>query len=142
LIESISGKLIQFQTYSIVWVRAHTKGDDEHSKNNDIVDRMCSAVLNGTPLPTSFPSAPPPSELAGPLQLMGPPVSDTALIKWCLANLDKLDEDALHSAVLSAYGKTVKKNGYEIVKQKLHRTTQYRLIASTHIVATVHNKSE
>jgi hypothetical protein len=51
-----------------------------------------------------------------------------------MSNLDKIDKDALHTAVIQAYGKTCKKNGTEIVKQKLHRSTLYRLVASSHII--------
>jgi hypothetical protein len=68
-----------------------------------------------------------------PLQMMGPPVSETALVAWCRAHLDSLDKEALDSALVSALNKTYAKNGCTIKKQKLHRTSQYRLIASTHI---------
>jgi ribonuclease HI len=137
LIEEISGKLVMFESYCITWVRAHTGGSDEQSKNNEIVDRMATEVLEG------------PREIkkievvsGSPLQLMGPPIDEKDLVKWCLANLDKIDKDALGSALLSAYGKTCKKNGTEMVKQKLHRTTQYRLIASTHIITEIHKEQE
>ena len=140
LIESISGKLLQFQSYCIIHVKAHTGGDDEFSKNNHIVDRMAVEVLDGP--------APPPTKIAAkdlegcPLQLMGPPVTDTTLIKWCRSNIDKLDADAVDTALLSALSKTVKKNGCEMVKQKLHRTTQYRIVASSHIITEVQKTEE
>jgi ribonuclease HI len=139
LIEEISGKLVMFQSYCVTWVKAHTGGDDEHSKYNHIVDQMAVEALEG-PKPKAAPI--PVKEIEGcPLQMMGPPVSDTDLVKWCLANTDKLDQDALNSAILSALSKTFVKNGTEMVKQKLHRSTQYRLIASTHIL-TSNNKEE
>lgn len=139
LIEQISGKLMMFQSYCITWVKAHTGGDDEHSKYNHIVDQMAVEALEG---PKAKPPPIPVKEIEGcPLQMMGPPVSDTDLVKWCLANTDKLDQDALNSAILSALSKTFVKNGTEMVKQKLHRSTQYRLIASTHIL-TSNSKEE
>ena len=132
LIEEISGKLVVFNSYCITHVKAHTGGTDEHSKNNEIVDRMATEIL-GDPTEKKKIVA-----TAGcPLQLMGPPIEEKELAKWCLANLDKIDSEALNSALLSAYGKTCKKNGTEIVKEKLHRTTRYRLIASSHIVTEV-----
>jgi hypothetical protein len=73
---------------------------------------------------------------------MGPPVLDTDLVKWCLANPDALGKDVLNSAILALLSKTFKKNGTEMVKQKLHRTTQYRLIASTHIITEIHKEEE
>jgi ribonuclease HI len=138
LIEEISGKLVMFQSYCVTWVKAHTGGDDEHSKYNEIVDRMATEVLEG-PKETI-----PVKDVPGcPLQLMGPPVLDTDLVKWCLANPDvALGPDVLNSAILALLSKTFKKNGTEMVKQKLHRTTQYRLIASTHIIAGIHKEEE
>ena len=47
-----------------------------------------------------------------------------------------LDPQALNSALISALSKTVKKKGFELVKQKLHRTTNYRLVASNLITET------
>ena len=138
LIEQISGRLVLFQSYSINWVKAHTGGSDEHSKNNHVVDRMAAEVLDGKPVdPRTLPI----KKIEGcPLQLMGPPISEKELVSWCLNNLDKIDERALHLALISAYGKTCKKNGTEIVKQKLHTSTQYRLIASSHIITSTDNE--
>jgi ribonuclease HI len=132
LIEEISGKLVVFNSYCITWIPAHTGGSDEHSKNNEIVDRLATEVLEGPKEKVVI------VKTEGcPLQLMGPPIEEKELVKWCLANLEKIDSDALNSALLSAYGKTCKKNGTEIVKEKLHRTNRYRLIASSHIVTQV-----
>ena len=139
LIESISGKLIQFKSYCIIHVKAHTGGDDEFSKYNHIVDRMAVEVLEGPPAPKQQIPA---SDIEGcPLILMGPPVSDSTLILWCRSNIDRLDSDAFDNALLSAFSKLVKKNGCELVKQKLHRTTQYRIVEYSHIITEVH-KSE
>lgn len=138
LIEQISGRLILFQSYSINWVKAHTGGGDEHSRNNHIVDRMAVEVMDGKKDEKKMII----QKIEGcPLQLMGPPISEKELVNWCLKNLDKIDERALHLALISAYGKTCKKNGTEIVKQKLHTSTQYRLVASSHII-TDKNKEE
>lgn len=139
LIESISGKLLLFQSHCIIHVKAHTGGDDEFSKNNHVVDRMAVEVLEGAPPPATSVKA---KDIEGcPLTLMGPPVSDTTLIQWCRNNIDKLDSDAFNTALLSAFSKIAKKNGCEVVKQKLHRTTQYRIVPSSHIITEVH-KSE
>jgi ribonuclease HI len=132
LIEEISGKLVLFNSYCITWVKAHTGGTDEHSRNNEIVDRMAVEVLEGPKETKTIVMTE-----GCPLQLMGPPVEEKELVKWCLANLNKIDSDALKSALISAYSKTCKKNGTEIVKEKLHRSTRYRLIASSHIITDI-----
>jgi ribonuclease HI len=137
LIEDISKKLICFQSYTINHVRAHTGGTDEHSKNNEIVDRMAAGVLD--PSVVTTPEA---IETEGcPLKLMGPPVTESQLVSWCMKNLDSLDKDALRNAIISAFIKTCKKNGTEVTKQTLHKTTQYRLTASSHIIVD-NNKEE
>ena len=131
LIEDAVSRLSKFKSYVITYVPAHTGKDDYLSKNNDIVDKMAVKVL--TPdLDTEVKVVRSNTErfIEGcPLQLMGPPVSELALVKWCRANLDKLDQDSLETALLSALSKTAKKNGYSVEKQKLHRTSQYRLIS-------------
>jgi ribonuclease HI len=144
LIQLISSRLMQFQSYCINHVRAHTGGDDEFSRHNHTVDRMAAAALDDAP------TSPPPKvknvmldAIEGcPLQMMGPPVSDTTLVNWCRQNLDKLDETAVKSALLKALTTTMRKNGYDVVKQKLHRVTQYRLTALSHIVTEIHKEEE
>jgi ribonuclease HI len=85
LIEDISGKLVVFKSYCITWVKAHTGGTDEHSKNNEIVDRLATEVLEGPKEKVVI------VKTEGcPLQLMGPPIEEKELAKWCLANLDKI----------------------------------------------------
>jgi ribonuclease HI len=131
LIEDISDRLICFDSYTFTHVRAHTGGGDEMSLNNHIVDRMVSKILNPEEIVPIVKVA-----IKGPLQLMGPPVSETQLYNWCFANLNELDPSALRSAILTAYTKTMKKNGYEVTKQKLHRTNEYRLISGNHLTTT------
>lgn len=144
LIQRISSQLMQFQSYCINHVRAHTGGDDEFSKHNHTVDRMASAALDETP-PEPVPTVKDVEVQAitgCPLQMMGPPVSDATLVNWCRLNLDKLDQTAVKSALLKALTVTMRKNGYDVVKQKMHRVTQYRLTALSRIVADVHKEDE
>jgi len=144
LIEETSRNLAKFKSYMIIHVAAHTGGTDEFSKHNEIVDKMAVHVLhpeeevkvvqNNTESP--IPNC--------PLQLMGPPVSEKTIIEWCKANLNKLDQTALTSSLMTVLSKTVKKNGFEVVKQKLHRTNQYRLVSANHLIAgnTIITKEE
>jgi len=136
LIEDTSMRFVKFKSYTITYVEAHTGKSDELSKNNHIVDRMAVKVLNpeedDQPKVITNTQAMLPDF---PLQLMGPPLSESTLIEWCKNNLDKLDKSALDSALLSALVKTGKKNGFNIEKQKLHRTTLYRLISSNHLIS-------
>jgi ribonuclease HI len=134
LIEETSRNLAKFKSYMIIHVAAHTGGSDEFSKHNEIVDKMAVHVLHPeeeVKVIQSNVESPIPS---CPLQLMGPPVSERTIIEWCKLNLDKLDSSALNSALMSALSKTVKKNGFEVVKQKLHRNNQYRLVSANHLI--------
>ena len=129
IIEPCVEKLSKFKSYMITYVQAHTGKDDYESKHNDIVDKMAVHVLN--PITVKEVKSSTQVFLEGcPLQILGPPISESALVKWCRANTDKLDQDAFETALLTALGKTAKKNGYSVEKQRLHRTSEYRLVAS------------
>jgi ribonuclease HI len=127
LIGSTSNRLSRFKSFNIVHVRAHTGGDDPHSKNNDIVDRMASKILNPEEDIKEIVSNTEEALEGCPLKLMGAPVGEKELIGWCRANLEKLDETELNKALISALSKTVKKKGFEVDKQRLHRSVLYRL---------------
>lgn len=136
LIEYISTKLSKFNSFIISHVEAHTGGDDYKSINNDKVDRMAVRILDPradeeVKVVTKNTEVP----IEGlPIWLMGPPASEGPLVAWCKANMDKLDSTALNSALIQALSKTVKKTGFELVKQKLHRSTSYRLVSANHLI--------
>lgn len=127
LIEDTASRLSRFKSYTISYVRAHTGGSDEQSKNNHIVDRMAVEVLNPKDAIHEVKSNKEVPIEGIPLELMGPPLDEGPLTSWLVKNIDKLDKDSLNTALLSALGKTLKKKGFELVKQRLHRRVQYRL---------------
>lgn len=135
LIEDTSTRLSKFNSFVFTHVDAHTGGSDYNSVNNAIVDKMATRVLNPEEevkvISTNTAVA-----LEGfPLALMGPPIPDTTIHMWCRNNLDKIDKSFLDAALVSALSKTLKQKGFELVKQKLHRTSQYRLISANHLIA-------
>jgi ribonuclease HI len=134
LIESTVTKLSKFKSYIITYVPAHTGKDDDLSRNNDIVDKMATKVLEPQETVKIIETNTEIVMPGFPLALMGPPISEASLLQWCNANLDKMDKADLNSALLSAISKTVKKKGFEIVKQKLHRTTMYRLTSAGQVI--------
>ena len=127
LIEDTSNRLTRFKSFNIVYVKAHTGGSDEASRNNHIVDRMASRVITPEEDIKEVESNGEEAIEGCPLKLMGAPITEKDLVSWCLSNIDKLDEDFLKSALISAFSKTVKKKGFEVEKQRLHRTTLFRL---------------
>lgn len=136
IIDETASLLTQFKSYTISYVRAHTGGEDELSRNNHIVDRMAVAVLEPEKEMKVIVHDTSKAPIEGcPLLLMGPPIGEDALVNWCRDNLDKLDSTALKSALISAFKKTVSKNGYDIEKQRFHRSSTYRLVSSNHLIA-------
>lgn len=139
IIEETTKLLPKFKSYTISYVAAHTGKDDELSRCNEIVDRMAVAVLNPEAATVKIIHTNQEKPIEGfPVELMGPPVNLNIILRWCKDNLDKLDEDAVNTALLSAVTKTLKKKGFELEKQRLHRSCQYRLISSHLIAESTH----
>lgn len=127
IIEATSNRLSRFKSFNIVYVKAHTGGSDEASRNNHIVDRMAYHVITPEEEKKEIVTNGEEAIEGCPLKLMGAPMTEKDLVTWCLSNLDKLDEGSLNTAIVSAFSKTVKKKGFEVEKQRLHRTTMLRL---------------
>ena len=135
LIEDTSNRLSKFDSFMFTHVDAHTGNKDYNSVNNDIVDKMATKILNPNADEEVKVITNTQVAVEGlPLALLGPPVSDTAIHQWCRDNLDKLDKSAVDAALISALSKTVKKKGFELIKQKFHRTSQYRLVSANHLI--------
>lgn len=131
LIEETSNLLTRFNSYIISYVAAHTGGGDDLSKNNDIVDRMAVAVLNPEVADVKLIRTNTEVAIEGlPVEIMGPAVGEDRLIDWCKDNLDKLDKELLGSALLTVLTKTLKKNGFNLEKQRVHKRSVYRLSAN------------
>jgi ribonuclease HI len=125
LIEDTSKRLAKFKSYRFVHVRSHTGGEDDLSRNNDIVDRMARATIDET-----VSVAPPTTEdvlFDGcPLQLMGSPVSQTALVSWMRSNLDKLDKDVVDKYLIKAMTELCKTRDVTLTKQTIQKTPMIR----------------
>lgn len=125
LIEGISKKLTKFKSHRFVHVRSHTGGEDDLSKNNDIVDRMARATIDET-----VHLGPPPAEdilFEGcPLRLMGAPVSQNALVAWMRGNLDQLDKDVVDKYMFKAMVEICKSRDVALTKQTIQKTPMIR----------------
>ena len=135
LIEDTSVRLSKFNSYIITYIAAHTGKDDENSKNNDIVDKMAVRVLTPEEEVKIVTTNKQVAIEGLPIFLMGPPVSEHVLLNWCYDNMDKLDSTLLNAALLGTLTKTLKKNGFELSKQRLHRSNMYRLSSANHLIA-------
>ena len=125
LIESTSKRLAKFKSYRFVHVRSHTGGEDDLSKNNDIVDRMARASIDD-----SVSMAPPPAEdvlFEGcPLQLMGAPVSQPVLLNWLRNNLNTLDRTIVDKHLMKAIAEVCKTRDVTLTKQTIQKTPMVR----------------
>lgn len=126
LIEDTSKRLAKFKSYRFVHVRSHTGGEDDLSRNNDIVDRMARGTID--------PSVSVAPTLAAedilfegcPLRLMGSPVSQSALVAWMRANLDKLDKDVVDKHLMKAITELCKTRDVTLTKQTIQKTPMIR----------------
>jgi ribonuclease HI len=134
LIENTSNRLSRFNSFNISYVKAHTGGADEESRNNHIVDRMATRVLNPEEEVKEIVSNSEEALEGCPLKLMGAPISERELVLWCISNIGKLDETEVNKALISAFTKTVKKKGFDVDKQRLHRSNMYRLKTDTGLI--------
>jgi ribonuclease HI len=136
LIEATSNRLSKFKSFNITYVKAHTGGIDEQSRNNHIVDRMAVDVLN--PKQQEDKKIEPSKDVfeGCPLKMMGPPIEEVQLINWCFENMGQLDTVELRKAMISVLSKTLKKKGYEVEKQRLHRSNLYRLKTESGLIKT------
>ena len=156
IIEQILELLKSFESYTITHVPAHTGGSDEHSRWNDVADRMAVRALEQdapvkyedlapvrNPIPAS--QRPPPVE-GCPLVLMGGPVGEDQLMTYMRNNIDKLyaaNTKAVQAGLLSALKKIYSDAGYEIEKQTVHKRAVYRIAEKNHlIVERLHNTTQ
>jgi len=132
LIEETVMLLTKFTRHQVTYVKAHTGGQDENSVNNDIVDKMAVRVLVPEEVKTVSTTE---SVFPGlDFKMMGPPVDYTVIVQWCLKNQDKLDVAALHTAMFTAFQKTIHKIGYDTEVQTVNKKKMIRLISKTNIV--------
>ena len=119
LIEETVMLLTKFTRHQVTYVKAHTGGQDENSVNNDIVDKMAVRVLVPEEVKTVSTTE---SVFPGlDFKMMGPPVDYTVIVQWCLKNQDKLDVAALHTAMFTAFQKTIHKIGYDTEVQTVNK---------------------
>lgn len=125
LIEDISKRLSKCKSYRFVHVRSHTGGEDDLSRNNDIVDRMARATIDDTIRET----IPPVEDIlfeGCPLRLMGPPISQTALVSWMRENLNAMDKDVVDKHLVKAMAELCKLRDIALTKQIIQRTPMVR----------------
>lgn len=124
LIEDISRRLTKFKSHRFFHVRAHTGAADDLSRNNDVVDRMARGTIEEVrdvappAIDELFPGC--------PLQLMGPPVSQTALLTWIKTNIDTLDRDVVNKHLLKAFAELCKVRDVALTKQTIQKTPMIR----------------
>ena len=136
LIEGIAGHLSKFK-HRFHHVRAHTGGEDDISKQNDVVDRMARASIEGRTI--EVPTARPTDELfpGCPLALMSPPVSSTELVQWIRTSLNSLDTDVVNKHLLKAFVELCKTRNVTLTKQVIARQTMFRAeVTTVHIEKT------
>lgn len=125
LIEDTSKRLAKFKSYRFVHVRSHTGKEDDLSKNNDIVDRMARKTIDDTVQIQLTPAEDVIFE-GCPLQLLGPPVSQSSILTWMRSNLASLDKDVIDKHLLKALVELCKTREVTLTKQTIQKTPMLR----------------
>jgi ribonuclease HI len=125
LIKDTSSRLAKFKSHRFVHVRAHTGGEDDLSKQNDVVDRMARGTIDDTvrvveppAIDDLFPGC--------PLRLMGPPVTQTELLDWMRANLGTMDRAVVDKHLLKAFSELCKVRDVTLTKQTIAKRPMLR----------------
>jgi ribonuclease HI len=125
LIEDTSKRLAKFKSYRFVHVRSHTGGEDDLSRNNDIVDRMARATIDAT-VSVATPSVEDVLFEGCPIRLMGSPVSQASILTWMRANLEKVDKDVVDKHLMKAMTEVCKIRNVALTKQTIQKMPMIR----------------
>jgi ribonuclease HI len=124
LIQETARRLAKFKSHRFIHVRAHTGGDDDLSRQNDIVDKMArGTIVEAAPAP------PPATDVlfeGCPLQLLGPPVAQTQVTAWMRTSLDRLPKEIVDKYLLKAFTEACKGRGVGLTKQTLQKVPMLR----------------
>ena len=126
LIKDTSNKLSRFKSHRFHHVRAHTGGEDDLSKNNDIVDRMARESVEDAPRPVALPAATDVLFPGCPLSLFGSSVQQSILVGWIRANLATLDGDVVDKHLFKAFTEICKARDVNLVKQVIQKKNVIR----------------
>ena len=142
ILEAILKELEGLGGHQFVHVKAHTGGEDADSKWNDYADQLANKAAELS-RPVKFEELEQKVVRMGttsddvltgiPLKIMGPPMSETDLVKAILANTASLDQKFLGAALISALKKTMNARAYDLEKTKIHGAAAYRLVEKTHL---------
>ena len=120
LIEETHRRLSKFKSHRFIHVRSHTGGTDDLSVNNDVVDRMARASIDESV--NTAPAAATDVLFEGcPLQLMGGPVSQSAILTWMKANLSSLDSSVIDKHLFKAFTELCKGKDVTLTKQTIQK---------------------
>jgi ribonuclease HI len=123
LIKDTTTRLSKFKSHRFVHVKAHTGGVDELSKNNAIVDKMAREIVEGR---SEAPVIADELFAGCPLQIMGGPVQQKAILTWMRENIDTLDRDLVDKHLFKAFTELCKARDVNLVKQIIAKTPMIR----------------
>jgi ribonuclease HI len=125
LIKDTSSRLAKFKSHRFVHVRAHTGGEDDLSKQNDIVDKMARGTIDDSiriveppAMDDLFPGC--------PLRVMGPPVTQSEVVEWMRANLTVMDRNVVDKYLLKAFGELCSVRDVTLKKQMIAKRPMLR----------------
>ena len=125
MIEAIAGHLSKFK-HRFQHVKAHTGGEDDLSKQNDVVDRMARESVEGKKI--ELPPARPTDELfpGCPIALLGPSVPAADVAKWVRNNVSTLDSEIIDKHLMKAFAEMCKLRNVTLTKQTVAKKPMLR----------------
>lgn len=126
LIKDITSRLSKFKSHRFVHVKAHTGGTDDLSVQNDVVDRMAQAVVEGKEAQLGPPPVVDEIYTGCPLRIMGPPCSQVTITNWIRANLGSLDAATIDKHLFKAFAEICKDRDVVLTKQVIQKQNVFR----------------
>lgn len=126
LIRDTTHLLTKFKSHRFHHVRAHTGETDDLSVQNDIVDKMAQAVVEGKAMDTT----PVPTEdilESCPLKVMGPAVRQSELSGWIRTHLEVLPPDIVEKHLLKAFTEYCKTRELHTSSSMIQKTKMWKV---------------
>ena len=126
LIKDTTARLSKFKSHRFVHVKAHTGGLDELSRQNAVVDKMATDVVNGIAATPEIPVVVDELFDGCPLRIMGGPTQQKDIVAWMRSSLDTLDKELIDKHLFKAFAEMCKARDVNLTKQVISKTPMIR----------------
>ena len=126
LIKDTTARLSKFKSHRFVHVKAHTGGLDELSKQNAVVDKMATDIVNGIEAKPEIPVVVDELFPGCPLRIMGGPTQQKDIVAWMRSSIDTLDKELIDKHLYKAFVEMCKERDVNLTRQVIAKTPVIR----------------